>query len=80
MNPNEIIGEQHLQIRSLQQNLNAALAVIKALKTGDIGLDQVDVKENGDVEVKAKGTPNGHAPTPLNRHQRRAAAAQAADN
>ena len=78
MNPNEIIGEQHVQIRTLQQSLSAALAVIRALKLGEIGLDQVDVKENGDVEVKAKGTPNGHAP--LNRHQRRAAAAQAADN
>ncbi len=72
MSPEELIGRQQLQIANLQQGAAALVALLRSLKSGERTLDAVHVDEQGNVHYGA-GQPA--SPIPMNRHQRRKAAA-----
>lgn len=83
MNTYELLGRQAEEIATLRDAVNLLGAALRSLKAGTRTWDDVTLHEDGRIEVAplveavpTKPTSNGSAPIPLNRHQRRAAAAE----
>ena len=47
MNEHETIGRQLMQIQQLEQQANMLIGVIRALKNGEMGLDRIELHDEG---------------------------------